>query len=91
MAHLHFIEDDRGDVVDHLVFCSDYCHKQHMDEKYRGWNGCNEISTTEPCVECGRTVEGLDEEEDYEPGEPDESYASEEKALSRAYAIDYST
>jgi hypothetical protein len=91
MAHLHFIEDDSGDVVDHLVFCSDYCHKQHMDEKYRGWNGCNEISTTEPCVECGRTVEGLDEEEYYEPDEPDESYASEEKALSRAYAIDYST
>ena len=91
MAHLHFIEDDSGDVVDHLVFCSDYCHKQHMDEKYRGWNGCNEISTTEPCVECGRKVEGLDEEEYYEPDEPDESYASEEKALSRAYAIDYST
>ena len=91
MAHLHFIEDDSGDVVDHLVFCSDYCHKQHMDEKYRGWNGCNEISTTEPCVECGSTVEGLDEEEYYEPDEPDESYASEEKALSRAYAIDYST
>jgi hypothetical protein len=30
-------------------------------------------------------------EEYYEPDEPDESYASEEKALSRAYAIDYST
>ena len=88
MAHLHYIEDETGDVVDHVVFCSDYCHKQHMDEKYRGWNGCNEISTTEPCVECGRTVEGLDEDEYYEP---DESYAYEEKALSRAYAIDYST
>ena len=114
MAHLHFIEDDSGDVVDHLVFCSDYCHYKHMGEKYRGWNGCNEISTTEPCVECGRKVEGLDEnrdcecveleyspipspvcpihgEEYYEPDEHDESYASEEKALSRAYAIDYST
>ena len=88
MAHLHYVEDETGDVVDHLVFCSDYCHIQHMDEKYRGWNGCNEISTTQPCVECGSTVEGLDEGEYYEP---DESYASEEKSLSRAYAIDYST
>ena len=66
MAHLHYVEDETGDVVDHLVFCSDYCHKQHMDEKYRGWNGCNEISTTEPCVECGSTVEGLDEGEERE-------------------------
>jgi hypothetical protein len=87
MAHLHFIEDDSGDVVDHLVFCSDYCHYKHLGEKYRGWNGCNEISTTEPCVECGRKVEGSDEEEYYEPDE----FAAEDQVLSRAYARDYST
>lgn len=62
MAHLHFIEDKHGDVVDQLVFCSDYCHQVHTMGEYRGWNGCHEISTTEPCSECGKTVEGLDEE-----------------------------
>ncbi|OUU19015.1 MAG: hypothetical protein CBB97_19825 [Candidatus Endolissoclinum sp. TMED37] len=59
MAHLVFIEDDSGDVVDQKVYCSDSC--AHSNPDYRGWNGCNEISVTEPCAACGATVAGLDE------------------------------
>ena len=60
MANLHFIEEPGGDVVDQLVFCSDFCHRDHLGGDYRGWNGCHEISVSEPCVSCGAVVEGLD-------------------------------
>ena len=43
MAHLHFIEDQHGDVVDNIVYCSDSCHRNHS-KTYNGWNGCHEIS-----------------------------------------------
>ena len=62
MAHLHLIEDRSGDVVDHKAFCSDYCHRENTGESYGGWNGCNEISTSQPCENCGENVIGLDEE-----------------------------
>jgi hypothetical protein len=65
MANLHFIEDNYGDIVDVIVFCSDYCHREYSFTNsldYGGWNGCNEISFSEPCAECGDMVSGLDEE-----------------------------
>jgi len=62
MAHLQFIEDAQGDVVDYVVFCSDYCSRCHAAGDYKGWNGCNEISVGEPCAECGAPVAGLDED-----------------------------
>jgi hypothetical protein len=64
MAHLHFIEDIDGDVVDHVIFCSDFCHREYCDDEtyiYGGWNGCHEISTSEPCAYCEALVGGLDE------------------------------
>ena len=74
MAHLHFVNerpdstpiDERGDLVDLIVFCSDSCHYDyvHKDSSliYEGWNGCHEVSATEPCAECGVPVQGLDED-----------------------------
>jgi hypothetical protein len=62
VAHLQFIEDAQGDVVDYVVFCSDYCSRFHVAGDYKGWNGCHEIGATEPCAECGGPVAGLDEE-----------------------------
>jgi hypothetical protein len=71
MAHLHFVreywypyipEDTSSDIVDYLVFCSDYCHQTYTSSGYEGWNGCHEISTTQPCLNCGDTVQGLDED-----------------------------
>tara|TARA_Y100000310_G_scaffold202682_1_gene202924 strand:+ start:186 stop:374 length:189 start_codon:yes stop_codon:yes gene_type:complete len=62
MAHLHLIEDSQGELVDYSVFCSDYCNREHSGNDYAGWHGCNEISTTQPCENCGETVQGLDEE-----------------------------
>ena len=59
MAHLAYIEDKNGDLVDYEVYCSDYCARE--SKLYRGWNGCHEISATQPCNGCGELVQGLDE------------------------------
>ena len=56
MAHLQFIEDKKGDIVDQVVFCSDYCHQSHPD--YDGWNVCIEIFTSEICSNCNRLIKG---------------------------------
>jgi hypothetical protein len=68
MAHLHFIENQDGDVEDQLVFCSDFCHRSYCQEhdglSYGGWNGCHEISTAEPCAYCEETVQGVNDEGD---------------------------
>ena len=63
MAHLHLIEDDHGDVVDQIVFCSDFCHQAHCLREgidYQGWFGCQEISITEPCANCEAEVQGIE-------------------------------
>ena len=64
MAHLQLIEDESGDVVAHAVYCSDACHRDGSGKSYAGWNGCNEISTGEPCDECGDWVSGIEDEEE---------------------------
>ena len=94
MAHLHFIEDSDGDVVDQIVFCSDFCHRDFCQDQcmswekyqvhvtvydasgepypelaYGGWNGCEEISQSEPCANCGEMVQGL-HDENGNPAEP---------------------
>lgn len=60
MAHLQIIEDENGDMIDYIVYCSDSCNRSSNPD-YQGWYGCHEISTTQPCAACGQTVEGLDE------------------------------
>ena len=63
MAHLHLIEDSQGDVVDQVVFCSDFCHQDYCireDVGYQGWFGCQEISITEPCANCESEVQGIE-------------------------------
>lgn len=62
MAHLFPIEDQYGDLVDEVVFCSDWCHQSWCRENgktYGGWYGCQEISTTVPCASCGEKVQGV--------------------------------
>ena len=60
MAHLHFVEDQNGDVIDNIVYCSDSCHRNHS-KTYNGWNGCHEISVSEPCASCGAMVMGIED------------------------------
>tara|TARA_R110002020_G_scaffold50537_2_gene142647 strand:+ start:504 stop:710 length:207 start_codon:yes stop_codon:yes gene_type:complete len=63
MAHLHMIEDSKGDAVDQIVFCSDFCHQDYLIREnliYGGWFGCQEISITEPCANCETEVEGIE-------------------------------
>jgi len=60
MAHLVFIEDLNGDVIEQKVFCSDNCAR--TSQHYSAWNGCNEINVSEPCASCGAQVQGIEEE-----------------------------
>ena len=65
MAHLHLIEDENGDVIDAKVYCSDLCHVLDNDN-YQGWNGCSEISFSQPCERkgCSNIVKGVEDNED---------------------------
>jgi hypothetical protein len=57
-AHLVFIEDERGDVVDYEVYCSDWCAR--TSPNWDGWNGCHEIETSTVCASCGTEIEGVE-------------------------------
>ena len=59
MAHLEYIEDEHNDVIDYVVYCSDYCNREN-NRNYNGWNGCHEISISEPCACCGAVVQGIE-------------------------------
>ena len=56
--HLHFIEDESGDVVDQFEFCSDFCHSDYVGDNYAGWNGCNESEFGTTCQNCGDHIQG---------------------------------
>ena len=59
--HIHCIEDEHGDVVDIVSYCSDYCHREGEGDKYRGWNGCHEgADYDERCANCGDLIPGLE-------------------------------
>ena len=60
MANIVPIEDEEGEMVDIEVYCSDFCAQS--SKHYRGWYGCAEISTSQPCECCEAHVHGLDEE-----------------------------
>lgn len=55
--HIHRIEDNHGDVVGVMYFCSDACHRQwcaRTDTPYDGWDGCHEGGELgEWCNNCG--------------------------------------
>lgn len=63
MAHYHEVNDTRtGDLLDLIVFCSDWCHRQWCQETantYEGWNGCHELEFTDWCANCGEPVPGV--------------------------------
>jgi hypothetical protein len=59
--HYHAVEDDDGDLLTLVPFCSDSCHRSWCHDNgatYGGWNGCQEGSGSgEWCAECGVIVE----------------------------------
>ena len=61
MAHIHEIEDEKGNLVDIDVFCSDFCNQKYTKDKYKGWYGLMEISFNTPCLNCGKIVIGVNE------------------------------
>ena len=65
MAHIHIIEDEQGDMIDSKVYCSDSCNTYDNQDNYQGWNGCHEISFSQPCERkgCCNTIKGIEEEE----------------------------
>ena len=65
--HLHFIEDESGDVVDQLEFCSADCHRDYVvdqnkchlyGDNYGGWNGGHESEFGTTCHNCGAVILG---------------------------------
>jgi len=59
--HMHFIEDESGDTIDALHFCSDSCHRDFTGSSYAGWSGCHESEFTRYCDACGVVIPGLDD------------------------------
>ena len=53
MAHIHIIEDEKGDMIDRKVYCSDSCNTYDNQDNYQGWNGCYEISFSQSCDRKG--------------------------------------
>jgi hypothetical protein len=62
MAHLVFIENQRGDILDYGYYCSDGCAK--IDPLYAGWNGCHEMHQAQWCANCGDALGYWCEERD---------------------------
>lgn len=64
--HYHQVDDDQGDLVDLIPFCSDSCHRQwcyDTDTKYDGWDGAHENEWNETCKSCGFLLKGYDIDE----------------------------
>lgn len=61
--HLHYIEDERGDLVGLVTFCSGPCHREWCERSgnaYGGWNGCHEgEDCPEFCANCGVFCGGI--------------------------------
>ena len=55
-VHQHLVESENGDIEDALYYCSDFCHRDHTREDYKGWNGCNEVMAPEWCTNCGDQI-----------------------------------
>lgn len=56
MAHVTFVEDGNGDVINAHYFCSDLCAQQH--NTYAGWYGCVKLSYDAACVTCQTSIVG---------------------------------
>jgi hypothetical protein len=62
-AHLLYLNDKGGSIVDFVVFCTDSCHRYFCTNNgftYEGWNGCHDLDKPTPCAVCGRRVEGIE-------------------------------
>jgi hypothetical protein len=58
--HEHYIEDESGELVDVVAFCSDACNRDWSGEAYGGWSGCHETEFTVFCAQCGVAIPGQD-------------------------------
>lgn len=67
--HEMIIEDERGDAVDAVPFCSDACHRDYAGAAYAGWSGCHETEFTTFCAACGVVIPGVDVDYDGQPCE----------------------
>lgn len=58
--HLHYIEDENGELIDAIELCSDACHRDYAGREYAGWSGCHESEHTTYCAKCGVVIPGED-------------------------------
>src|SRR5574338_1711388 len=59
--HEHYIEDERGDLLDAIPLCSDACNREYAGNQYAGWNGCHELEHTDYCAACGVAIPGFED------------------------------
>lgn len=63
-THVHTVEDEYGDLVDVVIFCSDRCHRDYcveQDVEYEGWYGLVEHeydpeNGAPVCAQCGEAI-----------------------------------
>lgn len=61
MASIIDIEDDKGELVERLYYCSDY-HAQ-QNKNYAGFNGVHELHSNEYCDFCSKGLTWFDSDE----------------------------
>jgi len=56
--HIHRIEDESGDLVDIIFFCSHYCHATWaaIEGVEALWDGCHETVLAHVCEHCHETI-----------------------------------
>ena len=59
--HNHYIEDERGEILDIVPLCSDSCNREYSGRDYAGWSGCHELEHTDYCANCGVVLPGFED------------------------------
>ena len=66
--HFFEVDDQNGDLLDLIPFCSDWCHRSWCVSGggvYDGWNGAHEVEYSTVCAWCQEKIVGFgDLEED---------------------------
>jgi len=66
MSHIHMIEDQNGDLIDLIYFCSDWCNENYCNNskkyEYQGEYGQVEHNCNEICANCEEPLRGLTNE-----------------------------
>lgn len=68
MRYVSFVEDERGDAVDMLIFCGPLCFAEYMDESAygHGWPCPEKADYRQYCPSCGTVVVAATDEPSFD-------------------------